>query len=492
MKKLRCFSSFYAAMVDGFGAITWWGFSPALDLQDKYQSLVSKVKDLKISEDGSTEQEMCNLLIIGAGDCRHILKTIAHAHRHTKRNLNIYVVENNLEIYGRDLLLLSIALELKDRLGLQEKTELFLELFGNSLVRPQSREYLQQKSNEFIRMITDFDYLEASLPVFNFSQLKFKERDQLESIFKFWRNTDPKLFDICQHWEERLRQYFAVRYDSRHNIFDWDYNMKLSKKASIINSNEYKNWREQGVAFELRSDSTYEVSNMTLASGLIIKKDGERFARRGYWGDIINSPYLAFGIESEEESLFKTSNGQHVKTSTQVAEYNVTALMHEIMTGEKYVLPKKEEEKAKKKEMASLQEIREVEDEQTRRKDTWKGKKEADNFVQGYMKCPGVKIHFLPMNCVPDLSKKSKYSKLFDVVYFSNSMVHLLTSDVKEIFADEAVVVVETTKFMLDLRPEHIQEYLKKITSMAVSAGCKPAGPVDGEKDPHAIFTFQR
>ena len=30
--------------------------------------------------------------------------------------------------------------------------------------------------------------------------LQFKERDQLESIFKFWRNTDPKLFDICKHW----------------------------------------------------------------------------------------------------------------------------------------------------------------------------------------------------------------------------------------------------------------------------------------------------
>ena len=34
-------------------------------------------------------------------------------------SLQIYVVENNLEIYGRDLLLLSIALEPKDRLGLQ-------------------------------------------------------------------------------------------------------------------------------------------------------------------------------------------------------------------------------------------------------------------------------------------------------------------------------------------------------------------------------------
>ena len=32
-----------------------------------------------------------------------------------------------------------------------EKTELFLELFGNSLVRPQASEYLQQKSSEFIR-----------------------------------------------------------------------------------------------------------------------------------------------------------------------------------------------------------------------------------------------------------------------------------------------------------------------------------------------------
>ena len=34
-----------------------------------------------------------------------------------------------------------------------EKTELFLELFGNSLVRPQASEYLQQKSTDFIRYL---------------------------------------------------------------------------------------------------------------------------------------------------------------------------------------------------------------------------------------------------------------------------------------------------------------------------------------------------
>lgn len=479
-------------MMDGFGAITWWGFSPALDLQEKYQSLTTKLENLKISEDEkTTEHGMYNFLVIGAGDCRHILKTIAHAYRHTKIGLNIYVVENNLEIYGRDLLLLSIALEPKDRLGLQEKTELFLELFGNSLVRPQASEYLQQKSNEFIRMITDSDYLQACLPVVNFSQLKFKERDQLESIFKFWRNTDPKLFDICQHWDDRLRQYFTTRYDSRQNVFDWDYNMKLSKKASIINTHEYKSWREQGVAFELRSDSTYEVSNRSLASGLIIKKDGERFARRGYWGDIVNSPYLAFGTESEEQSLFKTSNGQHVKTATHVSEYNVTALMHEIMTGETYVLPKIDEKKTAKKKEATLQEVKEEEDE-TENEEKTEEKQDPMPQSKEYIKCPGIMVHFLPVNSVPDLSKKSKYSKLFDVIYFSNSMVHLLTPEVKEIFANEAIVIAETTKFMLDLRPEQMQEYFKKITSMAQSAGCKMADSADGEKDAHAFFTFQR
>ena len=36
-------------------------------------------------------------------------------------SLQIYVVENSLEIYARHLLLLSVALEPKERLGLQGK-----------------------------------------------------------------------------------------------------------------------------------------------------------------------------------------------------------------------------------------------------------------------------------------------------------------------------------------------------------------------------------
>lgn len=33
-----------------------------------------------------------------------------------------------------------------------------------------------------------------------YSMFQFKERDMLEGVFKFWRNTDPKCFDITKCW----------------------------------------------------------------------------------------------------------------------------------------------------------------------------------------------------------------------------------------------------------------------------------------------------
>jgi len=42
------------------------------------------------------------------------------------------------------------------------------------------------------------------------------------------------------------------------------------------------------------------------------KLTNESCLLRGYWGDIINSPYLAFGVECdykpEKEKLFKVAN----------------------------------------------------------------------------------------------------------------------------------------------------------------------------------------
>lgn len=51
---------------------------------------------------------------------------------------------------------------------------------------------------------------------------------------------------------------------------------------------------------------------------------GDKVAVRGYWGDIVSSPYLSFGIESDDKSLLKTQNGQHIKVKYAAVTARIT------------------------------------------------------------------------------------------------------------------------------------------------------------------------
>lgn len=48
---------------------------------------------------------------------------------------------------------------------------------------------------------------------------------------------------------------------------------------------------------------------------------------RGYWGDIIISPYIAFGVETdyspEKRDLFKVLNMQQVSHCVEVSDFNL-------------------------------------------------------------------------------------------------------------------------------------------------------------------------
>lgn len=46
-------------------------------------------------------------------------------------------------------------------------------------------------------------------------------------------------------------------------------------QADIINVHQYKNWRDTGVAFEVR-EADYDVPNKTMASGLILSHVSQR------------------------------------------------------------------------------------------------------------------------------------------------------------------------------------------------------------------------
>jgi dynein assembly factor 3 len=250
--------------MDGFGNINWWGFSPSINLLDDMSP--------KLNE----SSEEINILVVCAGDQRHIIRTLAELAKlknktpNTKK-INFYIYEKMLELYARDFLLLSVLLEHPAKRGVQEKTELFLEIFGNLFVRDHTSKYLQNRANEFIHYITDLGHLHATdLNLFNFELLKYKERDFLEGIFKFWRlENEPgkPYFPAEKCWDFRLRSYFGTRYDTRKNAYDWDFSMKLSdrKHAAVIHHKLYARWRETGVAFDMR-DSEYDKANFTLAS----------------------------------------------------------------------------------------------------------------------------------------------------------------------------------------------------------------------------------
>jgi dynein assembly factor 3 len=128
----------------------WWGYSPALDLRKELEKCKYKNSD--------TLKEL-NILLVGAADGRHILKTLAQSYRQkNKQRINFYVYEASLDLVARQVMLLTVALEPPEELGLQEKTRLFLELYGNTLVRPTTAKFIARKSAQFIHMVTDLHF----------------------------------------------------------------------------------------------------------------------------------------------------------------------------------------------------------------------------------------------------------------------------------------------------------------------------------------------
>lgn len=369
-----------------------------------------------------------------------------------------------LELYARDFLLLSLALEHPARTGIQEKTENFLEIYGNLFLRDHTAQIIQTKSNEFIKLITDLDHLQTSnLSMFDFSLLKYKERDFLEGILKFWRvkESNHDYFPAQKCWDLRLRTYFGNRYDSRSNAFDWDFSMKLTdrKHAAIINNRVYSKWRETGLAFELR-DTNYDTPNKTLASGMVFNdpRNGDKTSRRGYFGDIIVGPYLSYGIESDKLEFFKKSNESYRYTSVDVARSNVSALMESVLglSGlnlKKYNSPSVDValEGLKIEEIVEEEGL-EVEDQ---------GEDEE------YFKIEDCKFVFLPLTVFQDFTLKSKYENFFDIVYFSNSGVAQASKEFFKTLKQKSIVIFETAKFMLEMKNEQIKSFSDRLKQIA-------------------------
>jgi len=147
---------------------------------------------------------------------------------------------------------------------MRERMEIFLDLYGNTLIRDKTASYLEEVAKELIQLVTeDVKCKSVIKDMIDFSTLKFKDRDDIEDIFSSYLACHK--FDIESLRDHRLRGHFQERYEHRKNLVDWDFNFGLKEHSKAVHQLEYRRWRLTGIGWETRL-ATGTVPNRTMGS----------------------------------------------------------------------------------------------------------------------------------------------------------------------------------------------------------------------------------
>ncbi|XP_058835466.1 dynein axonemal assembly factor 3 homolog [Topomyia yanbarensis] len=430
----------------------FWGFSEALDLFEEYR---------KIQNAAEEEPTELNILLFGLGDPRHVLKSAAKSFKHGTK-LNFFLLEGCLELVARNLLLISIALENKQQLSVKGKTHLFMDVFGNTLLRPFSTTYINAKAKVLTKLITDDDFAKLTAPVFSFNDLKYKQRDHLENVFYFWTNREKHVFNVAHYWDARVRAMLEARYDHKMGAFDWDLHMRLRENgAKQICPQEYKHWRDTGVAFTFPE---YEQSdpNKTIAVGL--SRNGDSFMHRGVVGDITTGPYISFGIKCPEDKLAHSMHGVNDFRSTDITERNVFEIMHEIQEKQDYILDTNDIHKYGSYVLDTGKNM----NKDHPRTET----PDACKYDQPFIPTEQIKINFLSIDEVLKLQTRPAHRAKYDVVVIASNYLSFLKEDFPELFKDLCLVCFETCQFTT-FHKDEITKFNTRIKDYAATCSLK-------------------
>ncbi|KAJ3193319.1 hypothetical protein HK101_005040 [Irineochytrium annulatum] len=277
---------------DGYGSVGVWGFCPAIDLQES------------IIDTPEEREDDAKFLLVGCKDARHIIKTVALAKRHRRRKTNFYVTESQAPLLARTVLLFSLFFDTSDGLSVTDRAQMFLEVFGNTRLRQKTFDTVAERSKTLSSLLCDSDGIFADS--FDFSRLKYRERDDIDLVWKFWRN-DKIMFNIDALWEYRLRNLYKERFDNRMEVIDWDYHIKLAKRTKYIQKPEFTSWRSKGTAFSIRSAPLAQ-PNRTMATVDIMKVNGSSATKWGYFNDVVMGPFANYGVTCEDPEMLKTRN----------------------------------------------------------------------------------------------------------------------------------------------------------------------------------------
>ncbi|KAM0727110.1 Dynein axonemal assembly factor 3 [Formica fusca] len=437
-----------------------WGYSHPLDLQTEVTRREDRILD------------NLEVLIVGAGDARHIIKTLASSYTHPNRSIIYHVIEPTLEQVARSILLLSVCLE--RNLGLQEATRYYLEILGNTLLRPATAKYLAKCTKQLI----DIPTRTIDCPWLSLEKFKHKDRDNLESIFKFWTRATCEGVPIINYWDRRIRKSLKTRYDCKEGVFDWDYYMVLKPRCiNNLTIQEYRFWRNNGVAFTWLEGEPAR-SNPTLLNNII--QHGPGFIHYAYLGDIVNGPYLTWAaIKEKEDKKFR---------ATDIAEREIMRAIHEIRTREPlcedYVGAHRDASILNGIIVSEMPHI-EIENE------SWTSigdKSKSDEEKISWVEVSNHKIIFHPITSLESLKSKCEYINRFHLVWIAHNMTKQL-ENLAPLASTGAPVIVESRKYMADLRKEDLKNFTEELKELAQKNGLRLLHDFDSNEHIFARFS---
>ncbi|KAL9919247.1 dynein axonemal assembly factor 3 [Glossina fuscipes fuscipes] len=439
----------------------FWGLSAALDLFEEYLNMSKRSEESCEEEKPNEEPKIVqiNILLFGSNDPRHVIKTMAKMYAHKAKGttpiINFYVVDGCIETIARHIALLGIALESPESMNLRGKVHLFMDVYGNSLLRASSYQYLVGKAKSLFKMLTDDECRERMTPFLNFENLKYRERDGLENAFRFWLPKEGHIFHIQEYWAARLRKLMGVRYDHRDGAFDWDLNMVLKdREGQQICSQEYRHWRETGIAFTY-PEYEYSKPNKTLAVGLV--RNGDKYIHRGYVGDMQTGPFSAFGLLSADERLLQSAHGQNDYRSTDVTERNLLELFHELSTETPYEHNLKDSRRygSVKLLMGKTLLYNECDIDA------------MHDYDKPWIHIEGINIRFLSSEDVFKLRNGDEFwSNHFDVAFVGYNYFAFLKDSFIKVLKKKCLLILET-KLMTTARNEDIKLFEEKLMNYA-------------------------
>ncbi|XP_017092573.2 dynein axonemal assembly factor 3 homolog [Drosophila bipectinata] len=465
----------------------FWGLSSALDLYDEY------LKAFRINDDtgkegsnaggdGPTSPAKLNILLLGEADARHVIRTLAKRYTHrVKPDIHIYIVEGSPEIEARHMLLLAVALEDPASFNLVSKAHLYMDLYGNTMVRPSTYHYMASKGRTLLKMVTNEEQLQSLAPMLNIQHLKYRERDGLEMAFTFWQPQPQHVYKITEYWEQRGRALMGTRYDHRNGVFDWDLNMTLKNRGGQqICSQEYRYWRESGVAFVF-PEYEHCKPNKTFCAGLV--RDGTTFMHRGYVGEMQTGPFCGFGLRSAEERMHNSAHGENDYRATDITERNLLEFFHELQTQEPY-----EHDATRSRRYGSVQLLmspllsHEEEDISS-----------VTSYQRPWIKVPGVTVHYLSSLVIPQMQSGVEYwNSMFDVVFVAyNYNVFLKNPSFLHILKPQGLFIHETMQMTVN-RKDVVKEFESKAKKFMKEGGLKPVLNYNAINSKNMILKFKK